>query len=114
MEFRDRILEIAHYRGDLTHVCRSCGIMHKVDLLEIEAQVFENGKTHARATCPDCGSFMKYLNMSALDRLFDFDEKRPLPVAELSDSLITWYFNKGAEKEKIKAAKEFVKRGLIL
>lgn len=81
-----RIIEIAHYWGESQIACHRCGVVHDVDKL-----TFEDVGNKVKASCPDCKRYIKFMKMDKLWKLFDFDEKKMLPLAEINTRLLKWY-----------------------
>lgn len=92
MNVRDRVIEIAHYRGESEIACKKCGQVSTPEELEL---IVTPDSHRARANCPGCGGYIKFMSTSKLVRLFDFNEKKLEVISTIETSILKWYLKKG-------------------
>lgn len=85
---KETIIDIAKYNGINEVPCRSCGSIN-----DIENTIIRHEAKRIRCSCPDCGTFVRWLPMSKTERIFykgQYDE-----VASFDSGLLQWFLKVG-------------------
>ena len=113
METRERIIEICKYLDETEVVCKRCGVVHSVDKLLISIEGEKRG-IKARACCPDCESFIKWLP-TAMDIRMPYGKYKDCLINELDLSYVLWMLNNtkmgGSLRKRFEKRLERVKDG---
>lgn len=98
---KDKIVEIAKFRGTTELVCTKCGVISPVELLDYEF----NGP-RVRANCPDCGAYIKFMPTAKTWRIFYNAKFGLVEIEKIPTDRLTWHLKNVKTNDDIRNAIE--------
>ena len=83
---REKIIEIARYRGENQLICKSCGCISPVEKIDLEF----NG-SRVRANCPECGAYIKFLSTAKAWRIWKNKGAGMVEIELLKTDYLQWF-----------------------
>lgn len=97
---REKILEIAEFRGIKELICKKCGVVSEVAAAEM---VFNGPKV--RANCPECGAYIRFLPTRAVWQIFMNQKMGMVEIEKIDNHWLNWALRNRADvKEDLRAA----------
>lgn len=87
---REKILEIAEFRGIKELICKRCGTVSDVGDAVITEQFAKNNKLMIRADCPECSTFIQFLPSRAVWEIFMNQKYGLVEIEKINTSWLEW------------------------
>ena len=82
---KDRIIEIARFRGIADLACKSCGVVSA-----LESIVYEFNGPRVKASCPDCGAYIKFMPTTKSWRIFKNKTEGLVEIEKIDNGYLDW------------------------
>ena len=104
---REKIIEIAEFRGIVELTCKSCGAINSTLDIEYQDVTFKNNTKHVEAFCPDCGRHLQYMPLKKVWQIFFNAAVGMVEIEKVDNGRLQWQLNNQTNmNEDLRAAIE--------